>query len=110
MSNMYDLNVKALDCDHDLAQSTTVGLKRYVHCVNDALFARKRRSLIDYLLPFANASVTAVTRNRNITRSIPLKRRKRDLLSALGIREDISSYVASSNRIIAENFDQISRH
>ena len=110
LSNMYDLNVKALDCDHDLAQSTTVGLKRYVHCVNDALFARKRRSLIDYLLPFANASVTAVTRNRNITRSIPLKRRKRDLLSALGIREDVASYVASSNRIIAENFDQISRH
>ncbi len=110
LSNMYDLNVKALDCDHDLAKSTALGLKRYVECVSDALSLRRRRSLVDYLLPSATASITAETKLKNITRNISPKRRKRDLLSALGIREDISGYVASSNRIIAENFDQISQH
>ena len=110
LSNMYDLKVKTLNCDHDLAGATTGGLKKYVACVNNALPERGRRSILDFLLPDGTANITTEPRISNITGGTSPKRLKRDLLSALGIREDISGYVASSNRIIAENFDQISQH
>ena len=118
VADMYNISIPALSCGHDLAAATPQQIAVFANCIEEATSKSKvnRRSVNDVLfnhVDLGNLVTLARTGLINATHSASRmrgQRLRRDLLSALGIREDYSEYISNANRIITENFDLIRDH
>ena len=115
VTDMYNISIPAMACNCDLAAATPGRIAEFTQCVKEATSEgeRDRRDTSNVLIGPEEMGRVAARARANVMNSsqpMPGARGKRDLLSALGIREDYSEYIAASNKIIQDNFEVIRDH
>ena len=105
ISRAYTLNITLLNCDYKLSNFSYEEIRNFIKCT--IMEKRARRSVIGE----AGSEVPhSHTNSTNVGVADRPRRYERDLLSWLGIRDDLSEFVKEVNMKFRANFDQINEH
>ena len=107
LADMFKLDIPILDCEHDLVTLSHEELAKFILCVQShEPSARTSRSTLGSWTQQGDPADLTDPSQTNSSRSVHA-RHKRDLLSALGLRDDMSGFVSSANAAIQTNFQKV---
>ena len=107
LADMFRLDIPILNCQHDLVTLSFEDLGKFLLCIKQHEPDTRTRRSTSGSKSSEHQSAHPDSDTRTNTSRNAHARKKRDLLSALGLRDDVSGFVSQANAAIKSNFEQV---